>query len=107
MHLAKKLTQAELAESFKKRCVEVQFLASVPPKGERSWDIYIYECPTCGPIYMTREKVGEDDIGDNDRDFLVGAPRKPPPTVNSSAIAVPEPDEDDVTQTLTAEWPNR
>ena len=96
--MAKKLTQAELVESFKKGCVELQFLASVPPKGEHSWDIYIYECPTCGPIYMTREKVGEDDIGDDDRDSLVVVPRKPIPTVNSSAIAVPEPDEDGPTE---------
>ena len=58
-------------------------------------DIYIYECPTCGePIYMTHEKSAGGDIDSGDRDSLVGAPRKPPPTINSSAIAVPEPDED-------------
>jgi hypothetical protein len=70
-------------------------LASLAPNGERSWDIYTYECPTCDEFkYFTRERVGNDD----DRDSLVGAPRKPTPTVNTSAIAVPEPDDDNPTQ---------
>ena len=62
-------------------------------------DIYIYECPTCGePIYMTHEKSAGGDIDSGDRDSFVGAPRKPAPIVNSSAIAVPEPDEDGPTE---------
>ena len=71
----------------------LESLASVE-KSERSLDIRIYECPTCGPTYLTYEKSAGGDIDSGDRDSLVGAPRKPTPTVNSSAIAVPEPDED-------------
>jgi hypothetical protein len=73
----------------------LESLASVE-KGERSVDIHIYECPTCGPIYLTHEKSAGGDIDSSDRDSLVGAPRKPAPTINSSSIAVPEPDEDDI-----------
>jgi translation elongation factor EF-G len=34
------------------------------------------------------------DNNDGGRDSLVGAPRRPPPTLRSSGIALPEPDED-------------
>jgi elongation factor G len=34
------------------------------------------------------------DNSDGSRDSLVGAPRRPPPTLRSSGIALPEPDED-------------
>jgi len=75
----------------------LESLASVE-KGERSLDIHIYECPTCGPTYLTYEKSAGGDIDSGDRDSLVGAPRKPKPTLNSSAIAVPEPDENGPTE---------
>ena len=34
------------------------------------------------------------DIGSDDRSSLVGAPRRPAPTIRRSALAVPEPDDD-------------
>ena len=76
----------------------LQSLVALAPNGERSWEIFIFECPRCGPIFMTREKVSGEETSDDDRDSLVGAARNPPPTGNSSAIAVPEPDEEDDTQ---------
>jgi hypothetical protein len=72
----------------------LQAFASRAPSGERMPDLHIYECPRCGPIYLTHEKSADDD----DRDSLVGAPRTPTPNVNSSAIAVSEPNEDDPTE---------
>ena len=63
-------------------------------KGERSLHLHVYECPTCGPIYLTHEKSAGGEIDSGDRDSLVGAPRKPTPIVDNSAIAVPEPDDD-------------
>jgi hypothetical protein len=47
---------------------------------------------------MTYEKTEGGDIDSGDRDSFVGAPRKPTPIVNSSAIAVPEPDENGPTE---------
>ena len=52
--------------------------------------LYIYECPLCGPVYLT---YGNKPADNDDRDSLVGAPHKPAPTAGASAVAVPEPDE--------------
>jgi hypothetical protein len=70
----------------------LQAVASRTPRGERMPDLFIYECPTCGPIYLTHDKSADDE----DRDSVVGAPRKPAPTAKNSAIALPEPDDGDL-----------
>jgi hypothetical protein len=57
-----------------------------------SLEIFTFECGRCGPIHLSGPVPGQD-TDNRDRDSLVGAPRKPSPIVNQSAIAVPEPDE--------------
>ena len=65
-------------------------------------EVRTYECPTHGPTFITPQmSIGRDpDKGpgkppDNgDRDSLISAPRKPKPTLNADAIAIPEPDSD-------------
>ena len=65
-------------------------------------EVRTYECPTHGPIFVSPQKsVGRSpdnrlDTGphDGDRDSLIPAPRKPTPTINADAIAIPEPDSD-------------
>lgn len=56
-----------------------------------SLEMFIFECERCGPIYLSGPVPGQDT--DNREDSVVGAPRKPTPIVNQSAIAIPEPDE--------------
>jgi hypothetical protein len=59
-----------------------------------------YECPTHGPIFVSPQISvghGPDKSPDNgpsngDRDSLISAPRKPTPTLDAGAIAIPEPD---------------
>ena len=65
-------------------------------------EVHTYECPTDGPLFITpaiSNAVGPDKgphkaPDDGDRDSLVSARRKPTPTLNADAIAVPEPDSD-------------
>jgi hypothetical protein len=69
-------------------------------------EVRTYECPTHGPIFVSQQisvghgpdkgpGKGPDSGPDNgDRDSLVSAPRKPTPTLNADAIAIPEPDSD-------------
>jgi hypothetical protein len=53
-----------------------------------------------GPIFVgpqvavghAPEKVAEKGPDGGDRDSLIPAPRKPRPTLNADAIALPEPD---------------
>jgi len=63
-------------------------------------DVRTYECRDHGPIFVSPETAiargqniasasGPDD---GDRDSLVSAPRKPTPTINADAIAIPEPE---------------
>jgi hypothetical protein len=74
--------------------VLLQAFASRAASGDPLPDavLYIYECPLCGPVYLTH------DTDNDDRDSLVGAPRKPAPAPGASAVAVPEPDEYDATE---------
>jgi hypothetical protein len=59
-----------------------------------------YECPTHGPIFINPQRSiahgpgkSSDKSPDNgDRDSLVSAPRRPTPTLDADAIAIPEPD---------------
>lgn len=63
-------------------------------------EVRTYECPAHGPIFLSPEtsvehspqKELQKGPDDGDRDTLILAPRKPAPTLNSDAIAVPEPD---------------
>jgi hypothetical protein len=63
-------------------------------------EVRTYECPEHGPIFVSPQAAVEYvpdkrlDKGsdDGDRDSLVPAPRKPAPTLNADAIAIPEPD---------------
>jgi hypothetical protein len=63
-------------------------------------EVRTYECPTHGPIFIKPQisighgaDKGPDKSPDNgDRDSLIWAPRKPRPTLNADAIAIPEPD---------------
>ena len=63
-------------------------------------EVRTYECPTHGPVFITPEisiGVGPDKgpdraPDDGDRDSLISARRKPTPTLNADAIALPEPD---------------
>ncbi len=63
-------------------------------------EVRTYECPTHGPIFLDAQvsvaqgsHKGPDKTRDEgDRDSVILAPRKPTPTLNADAIAVPEPD---------------
>ena len=63
-------------------------------------EVRTYECPTHGPIFFSPQisvghgagKGSDTTPDDSDRDSLVTAPRKPRPTLNADAIAIPEPD---------------
>ena len=63
-------------------------------------EVRTYECPTHGPIFvkphtsvLSGGNQRPDHAPDNgDRDSLVSAPRKPTPTPNADAVAIPEPD---------------
>ena len=68
-------------------------------------EVRTYECPTHGPIFVSpqisfahapdKSQDNGPDRGDNgDHDSLIPAPRKPAPTLNADAIAIPEPDSD-------------
>jgi len=63
-------------------------------------EVRTYECPTHGPIFIKPQisighgaDKGPDKSADNgDRDSLIWVPRKPTPTLDAGAIAIPEPD---------------
>lgn len=63
-------------------------------------EVRTYECPTHGPIFVgphvsigrTMAKGRHETPNHGDRDSLIPVPRKPTPTLNSGAIAIPEPD---------------
>ena len=65
-------------------------------------EVRTYECPAHGPIFISPQIAvahGPDKGPDKgpdygDRDSLISAPRKPAPTLNADAIAIPEPDSD-------------
>jgi hypothetical protein len=65
-------------------------------------EVRTYECPTHGPIFVSPQRAVEQGPAQGpakgpdhgDRDSLIPAPRKPRPTLNADAIAIPEPDSD-------------
>jgi hypothetical protein len=57
-----------------------------------SVDVFTFDCPRCGRIYLSQKLPGQDD--GRDRDSLVGAPKRLSPRVDRSAGAIPEPDDD-------------
>jgi hypothetical protein len=83
---------------------ELTFVASWTVRGRWGYDeIRTYECPSHGPIFVRPETAAVADHSDKrsgrspddtDRDSLISVPRKPKPSLNADAIAVPEPDSD-------------
>ena len=65
-------------------------------------EVHTYECSTHGPIFITPEisiavepsQRPRQSPDDGDRDSLISARRRPTPTLNCDAIALPEPDSD-------------
>lgn len=61
-------------------------------------EVRTYECPRHGPIFLSPEtSVANGPVMgpvNGDRDSLIPVPRKPTPTLDADAIAVPEPDSD-------------
>ena len=61
-------------------------------------EVRSYECPTHGPIFVSREiaeaKGPQKSSVDGDRDSLIPAPRKSTPPPSADTIAVPEPNSD-------------
>ena len=63
-------------------------------------EVRTYECPAHGPIFIKPQipighgpdKGPDKSLDNGDRDSLIPAPRKPTPTLNADAIAIPEPD---------------
>jgi hypothetical protein len=80
---------------------DLSFLCSWTFRGLWGYnEVRTYECPEHGPIFVnpqtavthgrdTRRNKGPDY---GDRNSLASAPRKPIPTLNADAIAIPEPD---------------
>jgi len=63
-------------------------------------EVRTYECPSHGPIFVSpqisvgpgSDKGPGKNLENGDRDSLISAPRKPTPTLNADAIAIPEPE---------------
>jgi hypothetical protein len=63
-------------------------------------EVHTYECVTHGPRFLSPQiapaveasKGPGERPDDGDRDSLIAARRRPAPTLNSDAIALPEPD---------------
>jgi len=79
---------------------DLSFLGSWTFRGLWGYnEVRTYECPTHGPMFLSPQVTvghGPDKGRDNgsdygDRDSLISAPRKPRPTLNADAIAIPEP----------------
>ena len=80
---------------------DLAFVGSWPSRGTWGYDeVRTYECPTHGPIFFTSEtSIGAEPArgqhkapDDGDRDSLIPARRKPTPSLDADAIAVPESD---------------
>ena len=75
-------------------------------------EVRTYECPEHGPIFVSPQtpvgpgpdKRPDKDPDNCDRDSLVSAPRKPMPTLDADAIAIPEPDSNEPTDPRGT-WP--
>jgi hypothetical protein len=84
---------------------ELTFVASWSVRGLWGYDeVRTYECQSHGPIFVrpqteavehsSSKQASDKTPGNRDRDSLVSAPRKPTPTLDTDAIAIPEPDSD-------------
>lgn len=82
---------------------DLSFVASWTFRGLWGYtEVRTYECPAHGPIFVrphisgghSSDKGQHEAPDDGDRDSLIMAPRKPTPTLNADAIAIPEPDSD-------------
>ena len=82
---------------------ELTFVASWTRRGLWAYDeVQTYECPAHGPLFVIPERsigVGASPrLGqsrdEGDRDSLIPARLKPTPTLDSDALALPEPDSD-------------
>ena len=80
---------------------DLSFLGSWSVRGLWGYsEVRTYECPTHGPIFVSPQiavghgpdKGPDKGSANGDRDSLILAPRKPTPTLNADAIAIPEPD---------------
>ena len=80
---------------------DLSFVCSWTFRGRWGYDeVRTYECPMHGPIFLSPQlaagrgpvKGPEKRPDDGDRDSLIPAPRRPAPTLDADAIAVPEPD---------------
>ena len=80
---------------------ELTFVASWTFRGLWGYDeVYTYECAAHGPVFITPQIATVTDASqrtgqspDNgDRDALIPARRRPAPTFNAGAVALPEPD---------------
>ncbi len=80
---------------------DLSFLGSWTFRGLWGYnEVLTYECPEHGPIFVSPQIAGGHvpdkrpgkGPDNGDRDSLVSAPRKPTPTLNADAIAIPEPD---------------
>jgi len=82
---------------------ELRFLCAWSYRGLWGYnEVRTYECPEHGPVFVGAQapvvRVSDTQPHSNqdnsDRDSLVSAPRKPAPTPDADAIAIPEPDSD-------------
>jgi hypothetical protein len=83
---------------------ELSFVCSWTFRGRWGYDeVLTFECPAHGPIFVSprtpmeqsseeRAESAPDSDNRGDRDSLVSAPRKPTPTLDADAIAIPEPE---------------
>jgi hypothetical protein len=80
---------------------ELTFVCSWTVRGRWGYDeVRTYECAAHGPVFVrpviaTAGEAGQGVEGspdDGDRDALIPAPRRPMPTLDCDAIALPEPD---------------
>ena len=82
---------------------DLSFVGSWTFRGLWGYDeVRTYECPAHGPIFINPQasighgpaKSPDKSVDNGDRDSLIPARRKPTPTLNADAIAIPEPDSD-------------
>jgi hypothetical protein len=82
---------------------DLSFVGSWTYRGRWGYnEVRTYECPAHGPIFIGpetslgvgREKATDKPPDYGDRDSLISARRKPTPTLDADAIALPEPESD-------------
>jgi hypothetical protein len=82
---------------------ELTFVCSWTFRGRWGYDeVHTYECAAHGPVFFNPQGAPAVQVtqasgqgpDNGDRDSLIAARRRPAPTLNSDAIALPEPDSD-------------